>query len=234
MKRKRKWAVLVLPLVLMASLVIGTDALAKEIGSGNVVNVYRDSYLYDSETGDVIKIRNGMRVTPGDFVVTEGNSTLVIDFYGDRLYVSPGSVVEVLGSEEEGMGGGGDASKYKDLTVIKYYRGGLYLYVKRSSDSLFVVKTKTSSIEAKNAKFSVSEVVTEIPRDDPTWEIYFKEVAKPDDDPGKFRIIAYDVKTVVVKGSVTVTSSLEGGPPVEVKKGEKYTATESVYYRFGE
>jgi hypothetical protein len=234
MKRKRKWAVIVLPLILTAALLIGADALADEIKSGNVVNLYRDSYLYDAETGDVIKIRNGMRVTPGDFVATEGNATLVIDFYGDRIYVSPGSVVEVLRLEGEGMDDGGDAPKYKDSTVIKFYRGGLYLYVKRSSDSPFVVKTKTSSIEAKKAKFSVAEVVTEIPRDDPTWEIYLKEVAKPDDDPGRFRVIAYDVKTVVVKGSVTVTSSLEEGPPVEVKKGEKYTTTESVYYRFGE
>lgn len=220
----------------MAALVIGADALAEENKSGNVVNVYRDSYLYDSETGDVIKIRNGMRVTPGDFVTTEGNATLVIDFGGDRLYISPGSVVKVLEFNEGEMEEGGDASKYKDSTIIKYYRGGLYLYVKeRRSDSPFVVKTRTTSIEAKNAKFSVAEVVNEIQKDDPDWELYSKEVVKPDDDPSKLRIIAFDVRTVVVKGSVTVTSSLEeGGPSVELKKNEKCTTRDSVYYRFGE
>jgi hypothetical protein len=232
---KRKWALLVLTLFLLTAPVIGADALAEEFKSGNVVNVYRDSYLYDAQTGDVIKIRNGMRVTPGDFVTTEGNASLVIDFGGDRLYVSPGSVVKVLEFNEVGMDEGGDASKYKDSTVIRYYRGGLYLYVKeRSSDSPFVVKTRTSSIEAKNAKFSVAEVVNEIPKDDPDWELYSKDVVKPDDDPGKLRIIAFDVRTVVVNGSVTVTSNLAEGPPVEIKKNEKYTTRDSVYYRFGE
>lgn len=232
---KRKWAVLVLPLFLLAALVINTDALAKEIRSGNVVTVYRDSYLYDAETKDVIKIRKGMRVTPGDFVTTEGNAILVIDFNGDRLYVSPSSVIKVLECKRGGIDEGSDASKYKNSTVVEYYRGRLYLSVKeRSFDSLFIVKTKSSSIEAKNAKFSVTEIVNEIPKDDPEWEFYLEEVAKPDDDPSKFRVISLNIKTVVVNGSVTVTSNLAEEPPVEIKKDEKYTTRDSVYYRFGE
>lgn len=223
---------LIFSLILAAILFISLTCSAEEASKGTIIKIYRDSYLFDFESGANLKTKEGMRVTPGDMITTFDKATTIVDFNYDIIKLDPKTSIRLIKFDGGNKGEGN--------TEIFLLSGMLYVKVEeRTDDSSFKLVTSGSVIESKSAEFTVEAIIGDVPTEDAETREFLKTVGKQGEIDWDTRVFNVDVIITVYTGSVTSsvidTATKSTRSPVNIREGEELANRfRHVVFGFGE
>ena len=205
-------------LILAAILFISLACSAEEVLKGTIIKIYRDSYLFDFESGTNLKTKEGMRVTPGDMITTLGSATAIVDFNYDLIKLDPKTSIRLIKYDGGNKGEGN--------TEIFLLSGMIYVKVEeRTDDSSFKLATAGNIIETKYAEFTVESIIGDVPTEDADTQEFLKTVGKHSEVDKDTRVFSVDVITTVYTGSVTSSvidaATKSTRSPVNIGEGEE-------------
>jgi hypothetical protein len=203
---KKNRLVFILCTLVIFTLFFCNVSLARENMSGTVIQLYRDAYFLDTDTGKWMKAVDRMYVTNGHILKTgpDASMTFVIDDHLIRL--GPDTEIRLTDLTGENIGGG-LFQIWKDTSiVIDIIRGSLYIKAKDLSPTdVFWIRKGLSVAETKGGEFSVKIKETEIGADSAKAKDFIKGYKDKKDLPQNYSVFEGEMSVVSVKGNVTLS-----------------------------
>jgi hypothetical protein len=150
---------IVILLTLLFSASVFMPALAQDTLTCEVINIYKDAYILDAETGEWLELKAGDTLGQGDRIKTGAEGTLTIIFESDMIRLGPAT--EVVLSDLTVTCETLDDGTLRETTtrVITLILGKVYARVKElRGDSLFEVRTEISIAGVRGTEFSVEAI----------------------------------------------------------------------------
>jgi len=143
-------------LVLTICVSVAVPALAQDALTGEVIDLYGEAFVLDSETGEWLALAVGNSVREGDRIKTGDEGTVTLLLERDMIRMGPATEVvlsDLTITREEGEDG---TFRETTTTVLTLILGKVYARVKElRGDSLFEVRTEISIAGVRGTEFSV-------------------------------------------------------------------------------
>jgi len=143
-------------LALIMCLSVAVPALAQDVLTGEVIDLYDEAFILDVETGEWLALEVGNTVGQGDRIRTGAEGTITLLLEGDMIRLGPATEV-VLSDLTVTSETSDDGTLRKSTTkIITLILGKVYARVKDlRGDSLFEVRTEISIAGVRGTEFSV-------------------------------------------------------------------------------
>jgi hypothetical protein len=180
--------------------------------SGTIIEVKRDCFVTEKETGSWIKAIKGMAVGGGARLKTGEESSMIVELGGDIIKLGPMTEIELTDFSGEKVTGETGREAMKTSTVIGLVAGKIYSKVKKlTNDSIFEIKSDISIAGARGTVFSVDRVGE---NSFSTVVVLWGMVSFKGTDPNTGEPVGGDVN-VGRKESSTITSGGPAGKPTK-------------------
>jgi len=153
-------------LTLIMCVSVSIPALAQDVLTGEVIDIYDSAFILDEATGEWLALEVGNFVGQGDRIKTSAEGTITLLLDGDMIRLGPATEV-VLSDLTVTSETADDGTIRKSTTkIITLILGKVYARVKElRGDSLFEVRTEISIAGVRGTEFSVEALV--VPEPDP-------------------------------------------------------------------
>ena len=203
--------------IAMLLLLFSQNVMAKDPMSGTVLKLYRDVFFLDRKGGEWKKAVEGMYFTRGHVLKTGDSGTAILEYDKNLIRLGPNTVIHFEDLSGDNPSGGLLNTWENISTIIELTYGTMYVKLKEQTPTdLFRIVRGSAVLESSGGEFMAQIIEKEIGSDTPDAKRLIGEIKKTKKLPERYRVIEGELRTVVIDGSVNLTTVEESGSNISL------------------